>query len=111
MTDLVKLWDVGVVPDYRPSWLPADVETLSRGTLELGYCLDYHPGPFAFGDIEHCVTVKADSPPDEALGEGDYVWDVTLKNGERYRVEGWHDFTGWDCQSGAEYHRIVSERP
>lgn len=35
-------------------------------------------------------------------GYGDYAFIVRLKTGEFVTAEGWHDYTGWDCQSGME---------
>lgn len=33
---------------------------------------------------------------------------MVLKDGRRFFVHGWHEYTGWDCQSGAEYQEIVN---
>lgn len=32
--------------------------------------------------------------------EPDYTWILEMKTGEWFAVRGWHDYTGWDCQSG-----------
>ena len=34
---------------------------------------------------------------------GDWIWRVTLSNGEVWTVTGWCDYTGWDCQSGVSW--------
>ena len=34
--------------------------------------------------------------------ESNWIWTVTLDNGERFVVEGGCDYTGWDCQSWLE---------
>ena len=34
--------------------------------------------------------------------EPHYSWLVKFKDGRFALVEGWHDYTGWDCQSGVE---------
>lgn len=32
--------------------------------------------------------------------EPSFEWLVELHDGRFLHVEGWHDYTGWDCQSG-----------
>lgn len=32
--------------------------------------------------------------------EPDYTWILEMKSGEWFAARGWHDYTGWDCQSG-----------
>jgi hypothetical protein len=34
--------------------------------------------------------------------EPSFAWIVELKDGRFVAVEGWHDCTGWDCQSGCD---------
>lgn len=33
----------------------------------------------------------------------DWIWHVTFSNGERWTLQGGCDYTGWDCQSHAEW--------
>ena len=43
------------------------------------------------------------------IGANDYeswIWEVTMADGSRWRVEGWCDYTGWDCQSGTEWKNL-----
>lgn len=38
----------------------------------------------------------------DGTDEPRYAFIVRLKTGEFLVAEGWHDYTGWDCQSGLE---------
>ena len=67
---------------------------------ELGYAMGENGAPFALDDVE---SVE----PGYVLDFGDYAETtisgvVRLKDGRRFKVEGWCDTTGWDCQSGLE---------
>jgi hypothetical protein len=101
-------------PDtYRPDWLPKDIEMPTRAMLELGYCMEYNPAPFTWAEIATAemteikgYEVSEDEYP-EGYGDRDYEWDVRLKDGRRFNVTGWHDYTGWGCQDGAEYIESV----
>ena len=103
-------------PDvYRPSWAKVGEtpESWTRAILELGYCLDENPGPFAFKDIAEATMTELESDEGDAgeypegYGDRNYVWEVKLKDGRHFHVEGWHDYTGWGCQDGAEYTEIA----
>jgi hypothetical protein len=40
-------------------------------------------------------------------GENDsesWIWLVKLSNGEHWWLDGWCDYTGWDCQSGIAWN-------
>lgn len=36
--------------------------------------------------------------------EPTFAWIVEFSDGGFAFVDGWHDYTGWDCQSGIEFH-------
>jgi hypothetical protein len=38
-----------------------------------------------------------------------FAWVVETDTGFAF-VEGWHDYTGWDCQSGIDVHEYETER-
>lgn len=40
--------------------------------------------------------------PSEAHDEGEYFWLLALPSGKFQVLQGSHDYTGWDCQSGAD---------
>jgi hypothetical protein len=43
----------------------------------------------------------------EVCGENDgypWYWILQMKNGTYSWASGWCDYSGWDCQSGAEIH-------
>lgn len=98
---------------YRPRWLPENLEP-TRGLLELGYCMEGNPAPFEFSDIESAEMTEIDDYGDsdgeypEGYGDRAYTWEVVLKDGRKFHVEGWHDYTGWGCQDGATYTEVVS---
>lgn len=102
-------------PDvYRSYWAKEGTtpESWSRAVLELGYCMDENPAPFAFEDIADATMTELESDDAESdyptgYGDRSYTWEVTLKDGRRFHVEGWHDYTGWGCQDGAKYQEVV----
>ena len=111
---LIRLANTVDLPNlYRPKWLREDVEP-TRALLELGYCMEENPAPFDFGDIASAVMTEIEPYDDDdaadeyPTGHGDrsYVWEVVLSDGRKYHVDGWHDYTGWECQSGANYIEI-----
>ena len=100
---------------WRPSWVPKGetAATITRAMLELGYCMEDTPAPFEWADIDTAVMteLETDGPDYEpgTMGDKGFVWDVRLKDGRRFHVTGWHDYTGWGCQSGAAYVEVVRE--
>lgn len=68
-------------------------------------CLEYNPpDKFKAEDIASVIEIKEGDS--ESYGEGEYEWRIALNDGRSFLVEAWHDYTGWDCQSGAEYTLI-----
>ena len=64
---------------------------------------------FGYTVMVVATHTDAERPDDfQSLGDRKWEWDVTLRDGRRFHVKGWHDYTGWDCQSGAEYIEVVS---
>lgn len=59
--------------------------------------LTYNPQGWGISDIES-VALAIDNSHEK--DEPDYTWILGMKSGEWYAVRGWHDYTGWDCQSG-----------
>ena len=54
------------------------------------------------GLFDQTAELLFENNADTEHGEGDYAFIVRLKTGEFLTAEGWHDYTGWDCQSGLE---------
>lgn len=54
------------------------------------------------GLLDQTEELLFENNADTEHGEGDYAFIVRLKTGEFVTAEGWHDYTGWDCQSGLE---------
>ena len=64
---------------------------------DLGAGFRYHGAPVAIDDVAEVVAEwKQDSD------EPDFAWLLRLKDGRFAAATGWHDYTGWDCQSGFE---------
>lgn len=82
---------------------------------ELEVCMEYNKGPFEFGDISEAILLETDREPESYghLGEGEWEWWVRLTDGREFNIKAWHDYTGWDCQSSAEYteSNLASEEP
>lgn len=71
---------------------------LSRGVTvdeDLDTALSHHPQPWGFLDLAE-VALAIDNGSDEP----NFTWVVRLIDGRWAAVRGWHDYTGWDCQSG-----------
>ncbi len=74
-------------------------------------CMYYNPDPHGKVDkdtIESVVLVKDEGPP-EGWEYADFIWVARLKDGTNWLIEGWHDSTGWDCQSNATYTQLKGE--
>ena len=42
-------------------------------------------------------------------GENDgpsWKWEVKLEDGTTWKLEGWCDYTGWDCQAGNDWEQL-----
>ena len=67
-------------------------------TWDFGYAVQYHEHPDVSSGIKNLKCLQV------GWNDGDnWIWDVELGNGEKYRVEGWCDYTGWDCRSGSTW--------
>lgn len=74
-------------------------------------CLEYNPpAEFVASDVATAIVLKSekDGNPME-LGEGEYEWRITLGDGREFLIVAGHDYTGWDCQSWAEYTPIAPD--
>lgn len=71
---------------------------------DFAYAYAYHPHPEGLGSLVELVSLQ----------EGDrdgphFIWKCTFRvnYGTRrlrsFIVDGWCDYTGWDCQSGAQW--------
>lgn len=54
---------------------------------------------YDFEDVEKSIIWD---PSDS--GEPTFYALIKLKSGEWAALEAWHDYTGWDCRSGASFH-------
>jgi hypothetical protein len=52
-------------------------------------------GPLDRGGVISMLKLVKQGERDES----DWIWEVTLTNGEVWVAQGWCDYTGWDCQS------------
>lgn len=71
---------------------------LERGITDLAHldaALHYHRQDWSLRDLAE-MPVAIDNGSDEPC----FTWVVGLLDGRWAAVRGWHDFTGWDCQSG-----------
>lgn len=80
------------------SW-SQDLEKLFPGqdTYDFSTCVEYHIGREVFDAGIVSLVCKQ-------FGENDgsnWIWEVGLADGRTIQIEGWCDYTGWDCQSGA----------
>ncbi len=65
------------------------------------YCLAYNDkGPLTDGTLVGLLLVKPG-----AKDETSWIWLVALSDGSHWWLEGWCDYTGWDCRSGNEWSR------
>jgi hypothetical protein len=63
---------------------------------DLHACLEYNETGISASDIEDVLAVW------EGENDGaDWRWVVKLTDGRFAFIQGWCDYTGWDCQSNA----------
>ena len=82
-----------------PDWYSN--EPIWEAAYDFGACLAHNAGPFAHDDVKQVRTIT--------VGEhdgADWEWLVALHDGRRFYAIGGCDYTGWDCQSGAQYTEI-----
>ena len=103
----VKLASPDAAPDPVEYWTLSDKEQARLGR-ELPACMNYNPASFGLTDIERVVVLlrEGDNPEDQ-MGDEDWEWFVYLKDKRRFFVTAWHDYTGWDCRSGATYIEVL----
>jgi hypothetical protein len=66
------------------------------GDDDLASCLQYNEQPFGVDDIKQVLAVW------DGEHDGDhYRWILEMKDGRYMYLNGWCDYTGWDCQSEA----------
>lgn len=66
---------------------------------QLAYACEYNGlGPVDGHRITGLVMVQQGE-----RDEGSWIWHVTLDDGATWTLEGWCDYTGWDCQSGTDW--------
>jgi hypothetical protein len=67
---------------------------------DLDACLDNNDIGISPSDITAILAVW-----EGENDEDDWRWIVQLTDGQFALIQGWCDYTGWDCQSGARVHR------
>ena len=72
---------------------------------DMRYAYEYNSPSFPF-KLDEINDVLAHIPGHN--DEESWYWVVQLKNGDYYLVSAWCDYTGWDCQSGAECIKAAS---
>ena len=98
----MEYWDGTSVPAK-----PWSDEAEGKFGWDFVACLNYNPAPgFTAEDVEELTVVDMDDAWRDQQRDGSVTWEAVLADGRRFRVEGWCDYTGWDCQSGAEYTLI-----
>lgn len=65
---------------------------------DLRACLGYNAPGIEYDDIAEILHCKIGEPDSE-----NWVWDLRLKDGTVGVLTGGCDYTGWDCQSWAEW--------
>ena len=65
--------------------------------------LSHHPQDWQVHDLEELV-VDIDNGSDEPS----FTW-VLKAGGQWMAVRGWHDYTGWDCQSGLRTEKYATK--
>jgi hypothetical protein len=89
---------------WRSAYDKADkLEKLFPGQVsDLFYAIEYNDrGPLVEG--AKITDLKLEQ---EGCNDGDsWIWHLTV-NGERWSLEGWCDYTGWDCQSGTSWEKL-----
>ncbi len=57
---------------------------------------------------ERILHAMADGWNPNGYGDATFSWLVRFTDGTFAYVAGWHDNTGWDCQSGLEFHMATT---
>ena len=69
---------------------------------DFAYALVYNDrGPLDSAQLVNLVCVQVGRNDEES-----WIWHVSLDDGTRWALEGWCDYTGWDCQSGVSWTQI-----
>lgn len=96
-----------VLPGSESHWRAYDIgEELDRrfpgqDANDFAYAVEFNgTGPLADQAVEGLLMVREG----ERDGPG-WVWLLRTHTGAHWWVEGWCDYTGWDCQSGVEWSR------
>jgi hypothetical protein len=88
-------WDRGLSTEEYQARARERVERGIDGDLEA--CLENNPQKeFSLSDIERVLAVFEGQNDEE-----DWAWVLRMKDGRYFYLEGWCDYTGWDCRSGA----------
>lgn len=74
-------------------------QTVHTPDYDLQAAYEHNSSDFPF-DLLDISNVLANIPGHN--DEDHWSWIVELKNGDFYFISAWCDYTGWDCQSGAE---------
>ena len=76
--------------------MPQDQRERTGIDHDLFTCLKENPQPFTIDDIAKVLAVH------EGANDGDdWRWVLSLNDGRFVFLQGWCDYTGWDCQSDA----------
>lgn len=69
---------------------------------DLGYALTYHGAPLKDEEILSVEMIR------EGYNDGpSWFWEITFSNRQVFILEGWCDYTGWDCQSGTTWFKAL----
>ncbi len=66
---------------------------------DFAYMLAHNQHPL--GDTANVVDLICTQVGENDGGE--WIWTVRLDDGRAWTVVAWCDYTGWDCQSGADW--------
>lgn len=93
---------LGPEPEY---WDAYTLGELPADSYDLIACMHYNPAPFDWTEIVRVRLVQ------RGENEGQpWEWLVDLNDYRRFYVIGSCDYTGWDCQSGADYTEVTAIR-
>jgi len=79
-----------------------DLDTAFPGqdASDFAIAVEYNGSPEELKDVAVVALVCVQFGANDDEG---WVWHVDFADGSKWVVEGWCDYTGWDCQSGLDW--------
>ena len=79
---------------------------------DIGYALAYHAVP---GELESREITDIDMLQEGCNDGPHWIWRLAFRSDDRpyfgdvWFLEGWCDYTGWDCQSGVTWYKATED--